>query len=89
LEITNINGEILDNRHALKEHVGRITNNRAQKKNVKRGPGERSKDATFEIFTTVKIQLEVLWVVTPCSFVVGCQRFKDPCCLHLLGCDDV
>jgi hypothetical protein len=33
----------------------------------------------------VKIQVEVLWVVTPCSVVVGYQSFSDPCCLHLQG----
>jgi len=31
----------------------------------------------------VKIQVEVFWVVTPCSVVVGYQRFGEPCCLHL------
>jgi hypothetical protein len=24
----------------------------------------------------------VFWVVTPCSAVVGYQRFRGPCCLH-------
>jgi len=33
----------------------------------------------------VKIQVEVFWVVTPCSVVVGYQRFGEPCCLHLHG----
>jgi hypothetical protein len=28
-------------------------------------------DASFEAFTAVKIQVEVFWVVTPCSVVVG------------------
>jgi hypothetical protein len=28
-------------------------------------------DAIFEAFTAVKIQIEVFWVVTPCSVVVG------------------
>jgi len=27
--------------------------------------------------------------VTPCGVVVGYQRFRGPCCLHLLGCDAV
>jgi len=31
-------------------------------------------------------QVEVFWVVTPCSFVVGYQSFGGPCCVHLLGC---
>jgi hypothetical protein len=30
-------------------------------------------------------QIEVLWIVTPCIFVVGYQRFGGPCCLHLQG----
>jgi hypothetical protein len=35
----------------------------------------------FEVFTVVKIQIEVLWVVLPCSDVVGC--FRGPCHLTL------
>jgi len=31
----------------------------------------------------VKIQVEVFWVVTPCSVVVGYQRFGGLSCLHL------
>jgi len=31
----------------------------------------------------VKIQVEVFWVVTPCSAVLGYQCFGGPCCLHL------
>jgi hypothetical protein len=30
-----------------------------------------------------KNQIEVFWVVTPCSVVVAYQRFGGPCCLHL------
>jgi hypothetical protein len=30
-------------------------------------------------------QVEVLSVVTPCSVVVGYQRFGGSCCLHLQG----
>jgi hypothetical protein len=54
--------------------------------------------ARFEVFTVEKIQVEVFWVVTPCSVVVGYQRFRVPCCLHLnpenlsrglLSCDAV
>jgi hypothetical protein len=29
--------------------------------------------------------VEVFWVVTPCCYVVGCQRFRGSCCLHLQG----
>jgi hypothetical protein len=31
----------------------------------------------------LKIHFEVFWVVTPCSVVVGYQRFRGPCCRHL------
>jgi len=41
--------------------------------------------AMFEVFTTVKIQVEVFWVVSPCSVVIGYQRFGDPWYLHLQG----
>jgi hypothetical protein len=33
----------------------------------------------------VMFQVEVFWFVTPCSVVVGYQRFRGPCCLHLQG----
>jgi hypothetical protein len=36
-----------------------------------------------EVFTAVKIQVQVLWVVTLCSLVAGYQRFRGPYCLHL------
>jgi hypothetical protein len=36
----------------------------------------------FEAFTTVKIQVDVFYVVTPWSVVVGYRRFGGPCCLH-------
>jgi len=31
----------------------------------------------FNVFTAVNIQVEVLRVVTPCSVVVGYQRFRS------------
>jgi hypothetical protein len=37
----------------------------------------------------VKIQVEVFWVVMPCSVVAGYQRFGGPCCLHLQGTGDM
>jgi hypothetical protein len=43
------------------------------------------KDAKFDVFTVVKIQVEVFCYVTPCSVVVRYQRFEGPCCLHLQG----
>jgi hypothetical protein len=45
--------------------------------------------ARYEVFTAVKIQVDVFWVVTPCSVVVGYRRFRGPCYIHLLGCDAV
>jgi hypothetical protein len=30
-------------------------------------------------------QVKIFWVVLPYSVVVGFQRFKGPCCLHLQG----
>jgi len=37
----------------------------------------------FEVFMVVKIQVEVFWVVTACSVVVGYQHFRGLCSLHL------
>jgi len=34
-------------------------------------------------FAVVKIQVEVFWVVTPCTDVIGYQRFGGPCYLIL------
>jgi len=33
----------------------------------------------------MKVHVMVFWVVTPCSDVVGFQRFGGPCCLHPQG----
>jgi hypothetical protein len=30
----------------------------------------------FEVFTAVKIQIEVFWVVTPCNIVVGSLKIQ-------------
>jgi hypothetical protein len=46
---------------------------------------EAKKAVRFKFLTAVKIQVEVVWVVTPCKVVVGYQRFRGPCCLHLQG----
>jgi len=32
-----------------------------------------------------EFQVEVFWVVTSCSVVVGYRRFGGLCCLHLQG----
>jgi hypothetical protein len=37
----------------------------------------------------LSLQVEVFCVVTPCSFVVGYQILRGPCCLHLLSFDAV
>jgi hypothetical protein len=41
--------------------------------------------ARFEVFTVTKIRVEVFWVMTPCSDVVGYRRFGGPYCLYLQG----
>jgi hypothetical protein len=46
---------------------------------------KKVRKARFEVFTAVKMQVEVFWVVTSRSVVVGYQRFGGPCCLHLHG----
>jgi hypothetical protein len=44
---------------------------------------------TFEIFTAVKILVQIFGVVTPCNVLVGYKRFRGPCFLHLQGEDFV
>jgi hypothetical protein len=39
--------------------------------------------ASFEAFTGVMFHVEVFWIVTPCSVVVGYQGFRGPCCVRL------
>jgi hypothetical protein len=46
------------------------------------------KHASFEAYTAVIFQVEVFWVVTPCSVVAGYQHFRGPCCHHLQGDDE-
>jgi len=41
--------------------------------------------ATSEVFTAINIQVEVFWVVTPGSVMVGYWRFGGSCCLHFQG----
>jgi len=40
-------------------------------------------DARLEVFTAIKIQIAVSWVVTLHAGVVGYQHFGGLCCLHL------
>jgi hypothetical protein len=37
----------------------------------------------LEVFTAMKIQVTVFWIVTPCSDVIGYRRFGGSFCLHL------
>jgi len=39
----------------------------------------------FGAFAAVMFQVDVFWVVTPCSVVVECQRFGGLCCFLLRG----
>jgi hypothetical protein len=43
--------------------------------------------ARFEVFTAVKIQVYIFWVVTPCSAAVGYECFGGLYCLHVQGDD--
>jgi hypothetical protein len=43
----------------------------------------------YEFLTAVKIQVEVFWVVTPSSVVVGYQRSRGPYWLHLDNSEDI
>jgi hypothetical protein len=36
-----------------------------------------------QVKSTGKIQVEVFWVVTPCSVTVGYRHLGGTCCLHL------
>jgi hypothetical protein len=38
--------------------------------------------AKFVVFTVVKIEAEVFWVVALFGVVVGCQHSGGPCCFH-------
>jgi hypothetical protein len=33
----------------------------------------------------MNVQVEVFWIVTPCSSMVRCQQFRGPCFLCLQG----
>jgi hypothetical protein len=41
------------------------------------------KTPSSEVFMAVSFHVEVFWVMTPYSVIVGHQRFGGPCCLHL------
>jgi hypothetical protein len=41
------------------------------------------KDERFEVFMAMNIQIEVFWVVTPYSVVVGYQCLGGPRSLHI------
>jgi len=40
-------------------------------------------DARPEVSEAVKIQVVVLWIVKPCSVVIGYKRFRRPYGFHL------
>jgi hypothetical protein len=42
-------------------------------------------NSTFRVFTAMKIPYVVFLFATPCSIVIGYERFGGPCCLHLQG----
>jgi len=42
-------------------------------------------DVKSEVSMAVKIQVEVFWIVTQHSVIIGYQHFRGPCCLHLQG----
>jgi phage gp45-like len=46
-----------------------------------------SKNARFEVFMAVKIQVEALWVVMPRSVVAEHQHFRGQRYLHVQGED--
>jgi len=50
----------------------------SQKSFHKVGKISRHPEASFLAFTALIFQVEVLWVVTPCTLVVGYQRFRGP-----------
>jgi len=54
---------------------------------MKVGVPQNEKKQDLRFFTAMKIQVVVVvvvvvWVMTPCSFVIGYQRFRGPCCIH-------
>jgi hypothetical protein len=42
----------------------------------------------FEALMEVKIPIDIFWVVTSCSDVIGYQRLRGPWCFHLQGSMD-
>jgi hypothetical protein len=47
------------------------------------------KHARFDAFTAVKVQVEICWIVTTHSVVVGYQRFGGPGFFHLHKPEDI
>jgi hypothetical protein len=41
--------------------------------------------ATLQVFMTVKIQVEVFWVMTLHTNMIRYQHVRRPCCLYLQG----
>jgi len=42
----------------------------------------RGTEILFEVYTVQIIQVEVFWIMEPCSFIQGCQCFRRICSLH-------
>jgi hypothetical protein len=42
-------------------------------------------NASSEAFIVVMFQVDIFWIVTPCSVVVGHLCFRDPCFLNVEG----
>jgi hypothetical protein len=38
---------------------------------------EHKKDLTFKVFTAMRVQIVVFWVVSPCSLIHSCQLLED------------
>jgi hypothetical protein len=39
-------------------------------------------DARFEVFRAMEIQVEIFWIMTQRSVVLGCKLFGGSCCLN-------
>jgi len=48
----------------------------------KSGNNYMKTNAKFEAFMAVMFQVEVFWIVTPCSAVAGYQSVRGPCCFY-------
>jgi hypothetical protein len=63
----------------LREGRKRKKKERKEGTKTKREKERKNKYVGLKIFTIVKIEVMVFWVVVPCSVVVGYQHFRGPC----------